>query len=271
MTAILDLSFLMGILLAALIALASYRLGALSASGAAGAGLIGALTFGIGGWRPTLLLLLFFITSSALSRLRERLAGDESESFAAKGGRRDLGQVMANGLPAAGGAVLYGLTGATIWLAATAGALAAATADTWATEIGAWSPSTPRLITTWEQVPAGSSGGVTFLGTAGALAGAVLIGAAGAASLPDWRMLLPVGLGGFAGALLDSVLGATVQVNYRCPRCDLQTEQHPQHRCGAPTAYARGWRWMNNDAVNFAATALGALVAAAWASGAGLM
>src|SRR5438093_5230732 len=46
-----------------------------------------------------------------------------------------------------------------------AGALAAAAADTWATEIGAFSPFAPRLITSGRQVPRGTSGGITVLGS----------------------------------------------------------------------------------------------------------
>lgn len=45
------------------------------------------------------------------------------------------------------------------------GALAAATADTWATEIGAFSPRNPRHILSFQEVTKGSSGGVTLLGT----------------------------------------------------------------------------------------------------------
>ena len=49
---------------------------------------------------------------------------------------------------------------------------------------------------------------------------------------------------------MDSLLGATVQVIYTCPACGKETERHPLHACGTQTVYKRGWRWMNNDAVN---------------------
>jgi uncharacterized membrane protein len=56
-----------------------------------------------------------------------------------------------------------------------------------------------------------------------------------------------------------------VQAIYRCPHCEKETEQHPLHSCGAPTAHLRGLRWVNNDLVNLAATGMGAAIAvAAW-------
>src|SRR5437879_10743183 len=130
------------------------------------------------------------------------------------GGRRNARQVLANGGVAAAAAL------AGSWPAA-AGAIAAATADTWATEIGSFSPVAPRLVTTWERVTRGASGGITPLGTAGGVAGAVAIAAL--ALLVEPRGAAPgsavlVGAG-VAGTLADSLLGATVQGLYERPGC----------------------------------------------------
>jgi uncharacterized membrane protein len=57
------------------------------------------------------------------------------------------------------------------------------------------------------------------------------------------------------GSLFDSFLGATVQAIYFCPTCDKETERHPVHTCGTPTAMIRGWEWLNNDWVNFGCSA----------------
>jgi uncharacterized membrane protein len=62
-----------------------------------------------------------------------------------------------------------------------------------------------------------------------------------------------------AGAMLDSLLGATVQGLYRCPTCDVETER-VIHRCGTPTLPARGWTFLNNDRVNLFAIVAGAVV-----------
>ncbi|MFM8323057.1 MAG: DUF92 domain-containing protein [Chloroflexota bacterium] len=76
-------------------------------------------------------------------------------------------------------------------------------------------------------------------------------------------LVLAVALAGLAGALFDSLLGATVQAIYWCPDCRKETERHPLHLCGAPTTHRRGWSWMDNDVVNFLASLSGALAACA--------
>jgi uncharacterized membrane protein len=68
-------------------------------------------------------------------------------------------------------------------------------------------------------------------------------------------------VGGLAGALFDSVLGATVQGIYRDPVRDMLTEK-ARAADGQPHPLARGWRWMTNDWVNFLASLGGAAVAA---------
>jgi uncharacterized protein (TIGR00297 family) len=247
----------LGTLLAAGIALVAYRLGSLSGSGAAAAVAVGILTFGIGGLVPAVLMILFFVSSTALSRYggeRKRLV---AATFS-KGGRRDAGQVVANGGIAAVLSVVYGSTGEPLWLAGIAGALAAANADTWATELGVLSRRKPRLITSGVVVEPGTSGAITAVGTAAALAGAGLIAVAAGPLGAGWVTALACTAGGLVGSLFDSLLGATVQAMYFCPACEKETERHPVHTCGTATRRARGWPWLQNDAVNFAATVLGA-------------
>jgi uncharacterized protein (TIGR00297 family) len=181
-------------------------------------GAVAALAVGVAtvygfGWRGAVLLLAFFVPSSLLTRAVEG------------GRRRNERQVIANG----GIAALAALAGSWVWFA---GALAAATADTWATEIGSHARTPPRLITTWTPVPAGTDGGITLLGTAGGIAGAGIM--AGVSYVLGQRAAPAIAAAGVVGMLLDSLLGATVQ---------------------------RTVPWMDNDGVNLAATLTGAAVA----------
>lgn len=201
------------------------------------------------------MLLAFFIPSVALSsagRARKRALTDVG-----KQGARDAWQVLANGGIAALCALAAWRLGAA-WLAPFAGAFAAASADTWGTEIGTLARGAPRSILTLRPVATGLSGGVTLPGTLAELAGAAVVAAS--ATLLDARWFAPVLAGGVAGALVDSLLGATVQSLRFCPACARACETDP-HRCGSATVPRRGVAWFGNDAVNFAATATGALVA----------
>lgn len=249
-----------GLVLAAMIAGASYRVGALDTSGAIATTVVGALTFGFGGLTAGILLVLFFVSSSALTFLRK----DEKRALAgyfSKGGRREVTQVLANGAVAASASVLFGLSGEVMWLAGVAGALAASTADTWGTEVGVLSRQLPRMITNGSLVPHGTSGGVTFNGSLAGVGGAALIGLASAVLAGEALLFPIVILAGTIGMLVDSLLGATVQGIYYCPVCEKETEQHPIHHCGTATSQIHGQAWMDNDLVNFVSTLIGALVA----------
>ncbi|MEA3350185.1 MAG: DUF92 domain-containing protein [Chloroflexota bacterium] len=258
------MQFVLGISIGVLISLLAWRVGALSSSGAVAAAISGGLIFGIGHWPWAALLLTFFVSSSALSKLfRSRKVGS-SEKFA-KGNQRDWAQVLAND----GVGVMLVLVlifrpdRSWIWIAY-AGAMAAVNADTWATELGVLSPKPPRLITNGQVVEAGTSGGISLMGTLASLAGAALIGAVAAASFPRERILFPIAaatLGGVCGSLFDSLLGATGQAIYNCPVCQKETESHPLHSCGAETVQIRGWSWLDNDLVNFLASVVGAVIA----------
>jgi len=217
----------------------------LSGGGVIAAVAVGAaVTAGLG-WRGLVALFAFFLSSSLLT-----------QASRGSGGRRTVRQVLANGGVAA-------LTAGLGYWPATAGALAAATADTWATEIGSFSPRPPRSIATGAPVSAGASGGITLLGTAGGILGAI-----GIAALMAWLFrgsvmrAAAIALAGVAGMLADSWLGATVQGLFECPACGAQVERGDM-LCHEPVRRIRGWTWLDNNGVNLAATVVGAFLAAA--------
>jgi uncharacterized protein (TIGR00297 family) len=259
-------SFLLGLSLSALITAFAFWRGSLTRSGAFGAMVIGALVFGVGGFAWGVLLVAFFVTSSALSHYKERAKEPLAEKFQ-KGHRRDLGQVLANGGAGALGALVYALDPQPIFFVAFVGAMATVNADTWATELGVLSKAPPRLITTGRVVPVGTSGGVTWFGTFIALCGALLIGII-AAPFSNLLILLISSISGLLGSLFDSLLGATVQAIYFCDHDQKETEARV-HRCGNATRLIRGWRWLDNDWVNFFASVAGSAIAIciAWAIG----
>jgi uncharacterized protein (TIGR00297 family) len=249
--------------LGGLVAGLGWRRSALSLDGAFAAAGVGASTFGFGGLPAGLSLVAFFVTGSALSRR----APVPREVASAKGHRRDAAQVLANGGVAAA-ALTAASAGWPLGRAVALGALAAAAADTWASEVGVRSGSPPRSIVTGRVVRPGTSGGVTPLGWGAAAAGALLVGAAWAVAddrRTHWLVLALVS--GLTGSFADSLVGAAIQVGYRCDRCQEPAEAPGLH-CGAPRRLVRGRAWVTNDVVNGIGTAAGGLVGAAvWGCG----
>jgi uncharacterized protein (TIGR00297 family) len=251
----------LGFTAAVLIALAGYRARALTADGALAAIVAGTLVFGCGGFRWAAVMVGFFVLSSALSRVGKRRKRSAAQ-IVEKGSRRDATQVLANGGIAALLALSHQLSGSDVLFPAFLGTMAAATADTWSTEIGGLSRRPPRSIVSGKIVAPGVSGGVTLLGLfAAALGGLTIGGIGGAWSANAFRLLILGMIAGLAGSLFDSVLGASIQRTYRCPACGTFTE-HPIHDCGTMTEAVRGIPFVNNDAVNGLTTLFGAIVGA---------
>ncbi len=242
-----------GAALAAAVALVAYRARALTLGGAAAAFAVGAIVFGSGGWPAAAVLFAFFIPSTLVSRLGR----------AKHASPRNGWQVLANGGVAAICALAAVRGGGAYFAAAFAGAFAAASADTWGTEIGTLSRMPPVSILTWRRVETGRSGGVSALGSSATIGGALCVALVAPAVhiAPFWS----VAAGGIAGALLDSVLGASLQALRWCPSCTCECETRV-HGCGSPTVLRRGAGWLENDGVNFAATLGGAIVASLAAS-----
>ncbi|MBN1261823.1 MAG: DUF92 domain-containing protein [Anaerolineae bacterium] len=269
-----------GLLLSGIIAYAGYRKRALATSGVAGAMIVGTAIFGLGGWIWGMLLITFFVLSSSLSAYKKSTKQVLAEKFD-KGSQRDFWQAFANAGTGALIAAAYPLFPHPALFAAFVGAMATVNADTWATELGVLSRVPPRLITTGKTVEPGTSGGISRLGTLATLAGGLSIGIAalvfvaldtwlgGAANalfapeqLANAIWLLPIAaVGGLTGAFGDSLLGATLQVIYYSVKREKETEKRIDPD-GTPNTYLRGWRWLNNDWVNFISSGIGAATAA---------
>jgi uncharacterized protein (TIGR00297 family) len=263
---------LIGVAAAGGVALFAGGLRLLSLSGALAAFVVGFLIFGFGGLPFALPLLAFFFSSSLLSRVgKSRKA--KANALYDKTSTRDAGQVLANGGAAALLALVAGLNPhmpTPRWLLLLfLAALAAVNADTWATEIGGLSKTRPFLITNFRRVEPGTSGAVSWLGLFAALLGAAFVVGVGQLAWPAhstwlfWRIdppeMLAVAWAGFVASFADSILGASVQAQYRCTKCGGITES--SNHCGQSTRLIRGWKWVTNDVVNFVTSLLGILFA----------
>src|SRR5512137_1760295 len=153
-----------------------------------------------------LIMLTFFILGSAATRYKfeykKRIGVDQG-----KGGARGYRNVFANGIVAAAAAVLFGVFQQPIFVVMYVGCVATAAADTLASEIGV-TGGTPRLITTFRQVPIGTNGGITLTGeTVALLGGFVVSGVALLLQVITPQMMAICTLAGFVGTNVDSVIG----------------------------------------------------------------
>jgi uncharacterized protein (TIGR00297 family) len=121
-------------------------------------------------------------------------------------------QVLANLAVAAACAALSALTGKAVFLLAVSAALSEAAADTVSSELGQARSARARLITTWEEVPAGTDGGVSWVGTMAGIAAAISVSFVCALTgLVPIKWLGISIAGAVAGMITDSYLGALLE------------------------------------------------------------
>ncbi len=201
-----------GVLLNTLVAVAVWRAGGVSASGAIAGAILGALIYAGAGWRGWVMLVVGFGAAWSTSKIglaRKRVLGIEE----AREGRRGAENAIANcGLAAVAAlAALFSSYHDAALLALTA-ALTAGASDTVASEIGkAWGGRTV-LVTTLASVKPGTPGAMSLEGTAAGLAAAFVMGLiACLVGLLPFSALWIVVVAATAGALVESALAATLE------------------------------------------------------------
>jgi len=212
------MDWLLGLLISGVIAFVAYRRNRLDRAGAYSAVVVGTVIYVTGGWLFTGMMLFFFASANVLSRWSKE-----------KSSPRNARQVLANGGVATLLSVLFYLTNDSFYIVVYASSIAVATADTWASELGALSPTLPRHLLNFQPVPHGTDGGVTWIGLLASIAGALSI------SLFVGGSLIVL-IAGVVGSLLDSFFGV------------FQVKPKTLHEA---TKELQGIPWLTNDMVNF--------------------
>lgn len=233
-----------------LVLIVAYYFKAITFSGLISAAVLGTLLFLFGGWISFTALVIFFVLGSAVSKTGKSIKAD-AEKLHEHFGARSVAQVAANGLPSLIFSAVYYCTGIESCLLATIMCFAATTADTFSSEVGMLSRKTPRSILTLKPVQRGMSGGFTFLGIFGGLVGALLISTL---TIPRFGIIgmAAATVAGLLSSILDSVLGAAFQAKYQIQENNgnlLFTERKAVN--GESLKLMHGFRWVNNDVVNF--------------------
>eukprot|EP01038_Epipyxis_sp_PR26KG_P010954 gene10954-14709_t len=252
-------NLLPSIIIPPILAYHGYHKGSLSSSGALAALAVGFFSI-TSSLRGGLIMLAFYYSSSKLTKLKHDVKMNLEEGYAI-GGNRNAIQVFASSLLATVlSVVLYFIFRGedsvilsscinttdlqkvvmhennrlcSIGWSAVVSHYACANGDTWASEVGILSKSKPRLVTTLflREVPKGTNGGISILGTLASTAGGCFIGVIfwivpiitklfqslsinGNDIYRESPIILIGALSGFLGSLIDSLLGATLQATY---------------------------------------------------------
>ena len=230
---------------AVLIALAQ-RAPLLTRAGWVQAGILGTLLLGSLGWPGWWSVVLYLVLGSLVTKLgfrrKQQLGLAEG-----RGGRRGPENVWGSAATGATLAVLTVLPSAPVpWLLiGFAASFAAKLADTFGSEIGKrWGRHTV-LLTSFQPVPPGTEGAISFEGTAASAIGSALMALVMLALglLQGGSAWLLVTLVGLVATLLESLIGATLQ---------------------------RRWGWLSNELVNALQTLIAALLALVLAEALGL-
>ena len=240
----------------------AYKLRMLSLSGMVAAAVVGGCIFGFGGISASVLLMLFFLSGSLLSRLNHPL----TPALKRRGDQRNWKQVLCNGAIPAITVIIIALRHdlreeiTLVFL----GSLATATADTWATEIGTRFGKNFYNIFTLRRTHRGPSGGVSLMGLGASIIGAMMIAAISLIRFSELdplcglvlvKVIPVITISGMIGALIDSLIGATLQAKYTLPDgsiTEVKSEGAVLHS---------GVSFIGNNATNLIATFWGGVIA----------
>ncbi|XP_071408316.1 transmembrane protein 19 isoform X1 [Pithys albifrons albifrons] len=271
--------WLFSVLVPLIIATQGFKKKSLDHSGALG-GLVVGFILTVANYSFFSSLFVFFVTSSKLTKWKKDIK-KQIDSEYKEGGQRNWVQVFCNGGVPTELALLYMIESGpgeipidfskeytASWMCLSLlGALACSAGDTWASEIGSvMSKSKPRLITTWEQVPVGTNGAITFIGLLSSLLGGMAVGIAYfitqlifvtdlEISAPQWPIIVFGAAAGLLGSIVDSYLGATMQYS----GFDQNTGMVVNHET-KDSKHISGKPILDNNAVNLFSSVVIALV-----------
>ena len=273
---------------AVLLARRGVKRGSLSSSGAAAALVVGLLSMA-SSYRFGATLLLFYFTSSKLTKFGSARKQQLEEGVEEGEGKRSHVQVLSCSAVGVALALAHvwrfgvdgdhaAIAGGDLWSArlrvAYLAHFAACTADTWASELGILGPGKPFLMLSMRSCPPGTNGAVSTRGNLAALGGGAFAGAVfgvggwaqGGDSLAALPVLVVVGaVTGFFGSTVDSILGETLQESWLSPSKKVCGHGLPEGADANEYKLICGRAVLSNEQVNVASVVAASLLGAALA------
>ncbi len=248
------------IVTAVVIAMMAYKAKALTASASITAGCMMVLLGLCMGFKNMTVMIFSFAVLTVVDKFIKLKKNPIKDSVTKKTGARDFVQVIANGLSACIMALMYVLSKKELYITASVAAFAEAFTDSLASDVGIYSKTQPVDIVKMKKVERGTSGGVSILGCTAALCGAVLV-ALYDTTIRSFNLKnsISIIISSMLGMFIDSILGSTVQLKYRCVVCGKVTEK--LEHCEKETEKIGGFKPFDNDIVNLVSNALTAVIA----------
>ncbi len=242
------MKFLIAMLIALLIAAATYKAKALTFGGAAtAAGIIFSAYF-FGNWFTLAFLIFAYFLVAVIEKIFKKSIEKQTRDINKKANARDAVQVAANGGAAAVCIMLYGLTNQAVFLIGYMVGIGEALADSIASDLGSLSRKNPVNILTFKRMQKGMSGGVSLIGTSAAFFVCFLFGIIYLFYSFDFTGCAAIVFISFFGCVIDSILGVLVQAKYQCTACGCKTEK--TLHCNKNTQLVSGIKIIDNCAVN---------------------
>lgn len=198
-------------ILSLILSMAATKAGAADESGLMSATLIGTLVIVSTNIKFFVVLLTFYMVGSAITKYKYKIKVERGIAEPA-GGARGYSNVFGNSLAALFFAMNYGVYRNEVFLFAFIASIATALGDTMASEVGKTADNV-YLITNFEKVDAGVSGGISLVGEIAVVLGclvviivALTLGLIGL----DWKIVVIL-ISSFLAIHIDSLLGATLE------------------------------------------------------------
>jgi len=212
-----------------------------------------------GGYTVLIQLITLYICAAVISKITGKIyvkrMGESKVHYS-----RNMRQILANGIMSFFFAGLYYCYQNTVFLMISVLVIAQEFADSMASDIGRLSRKLPIDIIKLKPIERGISGGVSILGSISAIIASFAGCAFAFIYIPfDYRIYLTMVAIAIVGVAIDSILGSTIQVLYKCPICEKMTEKRVH--CGTSTNYYKGCKKIDNTFVNMLTNIITSLIA----------
>lgn len=211
-----------------------------------------------GGLLSYLILCEVFLSTVISHKIKPKERQKINNELTEKNGAKDIFQIIANVGTSTILIIIYYLTHNNIFLVSFSCVMAESMADSLASDIGVLSKKKPLNILTFKRGEKGLSGNISGLGLIASLIGSIIIGLTFTIFKSSINYFIIIVLCGFIGALIDSLLGATIQAKYQCPKCHKTTEK--KSHCFQPAVHIKGIKIINNDIINLISNILTCLI-----------